>query len=114
MGYSVTFENGIGTVQLEGKIDTTSAPDLEAWFAGEARGDVVDYVFDFGAVPYITSAGLRVFLKIAKELGAKKGRIALSAMNVPVSDVFKLSGFDSFMQICGTVAEAQTLFRPQG
>lgn len=111
MGYSVTFEGGIGTVRLEGKIDTVSAPDFEAWFAGGARGDIVDYVFDFSEVPYITSAGLRVFLKIAKELGAKKGRIALASMNVPVRDVFKLSGFDSFMQLCDSLAEAQALFR---
>jgi anti-anti-sigma factor len=93
-------------IGLEGRIDATSARDLEqkclAWVdQGERR-----LVFDFSAVSYISSAGLRVFLLVAKRLGPTQGSMSLCAMNSTLRDVFEISGFTKLFTVLPTVQDA--------
>ncbi|MGZ8218500.1 STAS domain-containing protein [Methylomagnum sp.] len=93
-------------IGLIGRIDVTSAKDLErhclAWIDQGQR----QLIFDFTKVDYISSAGLRVFLLIAKRLGAAQGAMRLCAMNATLRDVFEISGFSKLFTILPTVAEA--------
>lgn len=93
-------------IGLIGRIDVTSAKELEkqclAWIDGGQR----QLIFDFAKVDYISSAGLRVFLLIAKRLGPVQGTLRLCAMSATLRDVFEISGFSKLFTILPTVAEA--------
>ena len=63
-------------------------------------------VMDFEALAYISSAGLRVILKTAKDLKRREGNLILCAMQDYVREVFEISGFDTFLPIVPTTVEA--------
>lgn len=78
------------TLTIDGRIDTTSAPQLEAEI--DAITDITELVLDFSGVEYISSAGLRVILK-AQKLMNSKGKMKLINVNDDVMDVFDITGF---------------------
>src|SRR6476659_9013913 len=85
--------DGVVAVAPAGRIDTTTAPVLEQHLlrllvAGERR-----IVVDFAGVDYISSAGLRVMLLLARRLQDAGGRLGLCGMGDPVRPVFQLAGF---------------------
>lgn len=106
LAISSTHQGPALVVALDGRIDASSAKELErqclAWIDEGQR----QLVFDFASVGYISSAGLRVFLLIAKRLGAAQGTLRLCAMNPTLRDVFEISGFSKLFTILPTVAEA--------
>jgi len=93
-------------VALEGRIDASSAKQLEQhcldWIdAGETL-----MVLDFAAVQYISSAGLRALLLAARKMGAVNGEIRLSALNPTLGIVFEISGFSQLFAIFPTTEAA--------
>jgi anti-anti-sigma factor len=94
--------DGVIAVVPAGRIDTTSAPALEehlnALLAGGARRVVVD----FSRVDYISSAGLRVMLLVARRMKDSNGRLALCAFPEPVRQVFQLAGFLPLFTVCAS------------
>lgn len=78
------------TLAIEGRIDTITAPELEA----EIVTDGIDeLVFDLANVDYISSAGLRVLLASQKKMAGKSMKIANA--RPPVMEVFDITGFSS-------------------
>ncbi|HKC23443.1 MAG TPA: STAS domain-containing protein, partial [Thermoanaerobaculia bacterium] len=89
-----------------GRLDTKSSPDLEKKVlellaAGQRR-----FVVDFGGVEFLSSAGLRVLLMLAKKLAGGNGYLALSALNERVREVFDIAGFTSVFTIRATAGDA--------
>ena len=85
------------TITLEGRLDTTTAPNLEAELKSSIAG-IEELIFDFEKLEYISSAGLRVILKTQKALTQKAG---LKLINVSdnVREVFDITGFSDFLTI---------------
>ena len=88
-----TIQDGVHILAPAGRIDTTTSGSVE-----DALRRVVDdgarrILVDFAAVDYISSAGLRVFLVLAKRLKDEQGRLVLCALPQPVRQVFHLAGF---------------------
>lgn len=81
---------------IEGRIDTTTAPDFEKEI--DAIEGVTDLVLDFKGVEYISSAGLRVVLK-AQKLMNQNGKMTLVNVNDDVMDVFDITGFLDILTI---------------
>ncbi len=95
-----TRAGAVVTVAPAGRIDTTTAPVLEQHLtallaAGERR-----IVVDFSGVDYISSAGLRVMLLLARGLGGGKGSLALCGLGEAVRHVFQLAGFLPLFTVC--------------
>jgi anti-anti-sigma factor len=88
-----TTRDGVTILAPTGRIDTTTSPALEdavrAIFDAGSRALVVD----FEGVEYISSAGLRVFLVLAKRMRDAGGHLVLCGMGQPVHQVFRLAGF---------------------
>lgn len=84
------------TLTIAGRIDTTTAPELEAKVNDIT--DINDLVLDFADVEYISSAGLRVVLK-AQKLMNTLGTMKLINVNDDVLDVFDITGFNDFLTI---------------
>ncbi|MBR3731195.1 MAG: STAS domain-containing protein [Spirochaetales bacterium] len=84
------------TLQVEGRLDTTTAPDLEKQINGIENADSL--VLDFSKLDYISSAGLRVLLAAHKTF-AKKGGMIVKNVNEIVLDIFDVTGFKDILNI---------------
>ena len=84
-------------VTPEGRIDTLSAPELEKKLC-EILGDVSELVLDMAKVEYVSSAGLRVILKIQKTM-LRQGKMKLISVNESVMEVFEITGFSDILNI---------------
>ncbi len=82
---------------VDGRLETTTAPDLEAVIRNELA-DVTDLIFDFAALEYISSAGLRVLLSAQKKMNAQ-GSMKIRNVNEIVSEVFDITGFSDILTI---------------
>ena len=85
------------TIALEGRLDTTTAPDLEKEIKSSLDG-VNELNMDFAKLDYISSAGLRVLLS-AQKLMAKKGGMKVIHVNEMVMEVFEVTGFADILTI---------------
>ncbi len=86
-------------IQIEGRVDATSVADFEALTLEEVSNEVKAVLINFDQVEYISSAGLRSILKIAKICQEKKTAMCCFKMQPPVFEVFKISGFSSIINI---------------
>lgn len=92
-----TMDNGVLNVALEGRLDTTTAPQFE----GELR-DALDGAdkleLDFQNLEYISSAGLRVLLS-AQKVMTKKGGMTLRHVSEAIMEIFEVTGFVDILDI---------------
>ena len=82
---------------IEGRIDTTTAPQLEAELKTSISG-VKELYLDFAGVEYISSAGLRVLLSAQKVMN-RQGKMVITNVNETVMDVFDVTGFVDILTI---------------
>lgn len=85
------------TVFLAGRLDTTTAPELDKFVQDELQ-DVTALILDFEKLEYISSAGLRVILKLQKMMN-KKGTMKLVHVRKVIQDIFEMTGFVDFLDI---------------
>ena len=97
MNITTKKENTTLTVALEGRLDTTTAPELDV-FAEKKLADTQELVLDFADLEYISSAGLRVLLKLQKVMN-KKGSMKLIHVGEVVKEVFEITGFTDILTI---------------
>ena len=91
-------QNGTAlTVALEGRLDTTTAPELEKELKTALDG-VTELTMDFEKLEYISSAGLRVLLSTQKIMN-KQGEMKIANVNETVMDVFEVTGFSDILTI---------------
>ena len=84
-------------IALEGRLDTTTAPELEAELKASLDG-VSELVFDMEKLDYISSAGLRVLLSAQKAM-MKKGEMKLIHVDETVMEIFDVTGFSDILTI---------------
>lgn len=85
------------TLKMIGRLDTTTAPELEAAI-DEYIGGVQELVLDCEELEYISSAGLRVVLKAQKIMNAQ-GSMKLVYVNDTLMEVFDITGFADILTI---------------
>ena len=87
--------NGELIVEIEGRLDTVTAPELECFLVKNYEG-VTSLSFDFEKLVYVSSAGLRVLLTAHKRM---KGAMKLTNVNELVMDVLEMTGFADILTI---------------
>ena len=85
------------TLALEGRLDTMTAPQLEATLQ-EALPGVEELTFDFEMLEYISSAGLRVLLSAQKTMN-KQGTMKVIHANEMIMEIFEVTGFADILNI---------------
>lgn len=78
------------TIAVSGRVDTVTAPELEA---GLKFGDATNVLVDLGDVPYMSSAGLRLLLTAHKTMLAKGGELQIANVQPSVKEVLDITGF---------------------
>ncbi len=94
-------EEKVGDVLVlkpEPRIDSQNAQEFEQGVLGYIE-DNKSILLDFSEVEYISSACLRTLLKITKQIKEQGGTIAVSGLSENVKQIFKVSGFDSILQV---------------
>lgn len=89
--------DGVLTVALEGRLDTTTASAFETKLNEEIAG-VKELVLEFSGLQYISSAGLRVILGAQKTMN-KQGKMKLTGVNEDIMEVFDITGFSDILTI---------------
>ena len=84
-------------IALEGRLDTMTAPELEAEL-NQSLGGVDSLTLDFSKLEYISSAGLRVLLS-AHKIMSSKGGMKVTNVNEIVQEVFEVTGFADILNI---------------
>lgn len=102
-------EGTVTVVAPMGRIDSTTSGELDAKLQALAAAGQRRVVVDFSGVEYISSAGLRVLLTLAKRTRDTGGKLALSALDSSVRQVFDLAGFTALFSVCATRDEAVRL-----
>jgi len=105
MDITETTIGGVKVAALKGRLDTATAPAAEAKLVSMLEG-ASKVVADLGEVHYVSSAGLRVLLKAAKQAKAGGGAFAVASPQAPVREVLEISGFDKILAIHATRDEA--------
>lgn len=84
---------------LTGRLDTETAADLELVLQDQFGAGDRDFLIDLGGIGYVSSAGLRVLLALAKKLDGGKGSLRLCQLNPAVREVFEIAGFSKLFAI---------------
>ena len=87
------------TIELIGRLDAVTAPQLEKELNASLDG-VKNLTFDFAQLEYIASAGLRVLLVAQKRMN-KQGAMSIKNVSEEVKEVLDMTGFINFLQIEG-------------
>ena len=85
------------TIALEGRLDTMTAPELEAALKTALEG-VEELTFDFDKLDYISSAGLRVLLTAQKTMN-RQGSMKVKNANEIIMEIFEVTGFADILTI---------------
>ena len=85
------------TITLTGRMDTLTAPQLEAELKESLPG-VESLVLDFANLEYLSSAGLRVLLA-AQKIMNKQGKMAVRHVNETIAEIFDVTGFCDILTI---------------
>ena len=92
-----TFDEQALTVALEGRLDTTTAPELEADLKNSLDGLTV-LILDFEKLEYISSAGLRVLLSAQKVMN-RQGTMKVIHVGEVIKEIFDVTGFSDILTI---------------
>ena len=84
-------------IALEGRLDTTTAPQLEKELKEDVNG-VSELTVDFAKLEYISSAGLRVLLS-AQKIMNKQGHMVIRNVNDDIMEIFEVTGFSDILDI---------------
>ena len=84
------------TIAVSGRVDTVTAPELEA---GLRFGDSKSVVMDLEKVPYMSSAGLRILLSAHKTMLGRGGELMIANVQSSVREVLDITGFSGILNL---------------
>lgn len=84
-------------LKLCGRLDTTTAPQLEAELK-QNIGGITELTMDFSDLAYMSSAGLRVLLSVQKVMN-KQGKMIVKNVNDTIMEIFEITGFVDILTI---------------
>ena len=106
MEIQVREEQAASVVAISGRLDTTTAAEFQERLEETVKAGKKILILNMGELQYISSAGLRVVLQIAKELKAEQGDVYLACLKNPAKEIFSMSGFLTIFKSFETEADA--------
>ncbi len=106
MQISVKTTNEVKLLAFEGRLDTQTSPDAQRQLTRLIEEGETKILVNLEKLDYISSAGLRVLLIVAKQLRTTDGELRICNLNEVVKEVFDISGFDMILPIFASESEA--------
>ncbi len=106
MQISVKTTNEVKVLVFEGRLDTQTSPDAQQQLTRLIEEGETKILVNFEKLDYISSAGLRVLLVVAKQLKTTDGELRICSLNEVVKEVFDISGFDMILPISASESDA--------
>ena len=108
MGIQIENEqhDNVRILALNGRLDTETAVDVELAFEDLLQAGDRNFLIDLAGIGYVSSAGLRVLLALAKKLDGGKGSLRLCSLTPAVRQVFEVAGFSKLFAISADRAAA--------
>lgn len=97
MNITKTVNESTLNIVLEGRMDSTTAPQLDEELK-DSIGGCTELIIDFEKLEYLSSAGLRVLLAAQKTMN-KQGRMIIRNVNASIMEVFEMTGFIDILTI---------------
>lgn len=103
-------DNGsISVIEVEGRMDALSVGEFEEKIVPQCSVEgITGFIIDFSKLVYISSAGLRAILKVAKQCKELGRKVAICNLSADVHEVFKISGFDLIITVCENLESAKS------
>ena len=98
MTINKTVNGSTLTIALEGRLDTTTSPELEKEL-GDSLAGITRLVFDVSELAYISSAGLRVLLSAQKTMNSQSGSMVIRHASDEIMEIFEVTGFTDILTI---------------
>lgn len=111
MELSLKIAENIYIISLQGELDARTAPQLTRFFHEKITHEQPQVVASLKGLEYTSSAGIRVFLGMARETRQRGGDLRIAEVVSGVEKVFKLSKFDKIVRIFPTVEDALLSFQ---
>ena len=105
-------EGPFKVLALSGRLDTETAVDVELSLQDLLAVGERQFIIDLAGIGYVSSAGLRVLLSLAKQLDGGKGTLRLCGLNASVKQVFDVAGFSKLFTIIADRATALKMLPP--
>lgn len=86
-------------ISLSGRLDTITSPQLEEEINSISLDKIEIIILDVKELEYISSAGLRLVLKVHKKMTAQGGKLKLINVNDMIMDIFDMTGMSDFLDI---------------
>ncbi len=106
MEITVTDAGEVKVIRIEGHLDTQSFPHAQTQLTQLIEQGATKLVVNFEKLDYISSTGLNVLLKAAKQLKGNSGELRVCGLNEVVQEVFDISGFTTILTVTKTEPEA--------
>lgn len=97
MTINVVRDFELVTLEITGRLDTTTAPNLES-VINELSEDTKELIFDMSGVEYISSAGIRVLLGAYKKMNLTQGTMRIEKASDMVFEVFEMTGLSQMLE----------------
>ena len=110
MPVTITRREGALIAAANGRVDSSNAAVFQDELTAATDGDEHSVILDLGGLSYISSAGLRVILLVAKSLQTQGGRLAVCAPSEPIREIFEISGFSQIIPVHSSEDEAIAAF----
>ena len=111
MRLEVDEENDKSIIHVNGRIDATTAPQLENQLNTLLDGNQIRLIVDFNNVDYLSSAGMRVLLAMTKRVQTLQGgMIVLHSLHDDVMEIIRMAGFEQILKIAPGEKEAREHF----
>ena len=105
-----TQQGGVIILSLVGRLDHNTSKGLEEKLLLLLDADHCLFIIDCLQLDYISSAGLRVLLMVAKKLKPLEGKVVLASLKDHIKEIFEMTGFLSIFQVFGDTTEAVKSF----
>jgi len=99
MDIAVTKEDSCAIMSLSGRMDATTSVDFDSCVQAVLNEGNKNIVIDMNDLVYISSAGLRSLLTLAKKIKSLPGHLCFCRLQPMVAEVFRISGFDKILSV---------------